>query len=139
MAEALYGPATLVEGAATLFPGVQVLSHIRSPQPLRVGTRDQHVAAAFATHPGTPSRIRIRGGAEVVALVGRARWSVGAPKTTRCLVASKYAEEATSRSLRASARSGRTRDRVQGHTRRWRVEIVQSDYDSSRLLSLTAA
>jgi predicted RecB family nuclease len=73
MAEALYGTATFVDGASALFRGVQVLSHIRSNQHMRVGKRDQHVAADFATHPGTPYSIRIRGGDEVVAMVGRAR------------------------------------------------------------------
>ena len=89
MAEALYGTATFVDGASTLFHGGQVLSHIRSHQNMRAGTRDQHVADDFATHPGTPSRIRIRGGEEVVALVRSARLSGCAHKTNRCIVALK--------------------------------------------------
>src|SRR5437660_1075834 len=109
MADALYGTATFVDGASTLFNGVQVLSQIRSNQNIRAGTRDQHVAAYFATHPGTPYRIRIRGGEEVVALVGSARLYVCAHKTKRFLVAIKYAEEETYRYLIASDLSWRTR------------------------------
>jgi hypothetical protein len=56
---------------------------------MRAGTRDQPVADYCATHPGTPYRIRIRGGEEVVALVGSARLSVGAHQTHRCIVAIK--------------------------------------------------
>ncbi len=56
-----YGDA-FVDEASALFGGVQVLSQIRSNQNIRVGKRDQHVADYFATHPGTPHPIRIRGG-----------------------------------------------------------------------------
>src|SRR4030095_10792734 len=62
MADALYGTATFVDGTSALFHGVQVISQIRSNQNIRVGKRHQHVADYFATHPGTPCPIRIRGG-----------------------------------------------------------------------------
>ena len=83
MADALYGTATFVDGASALFRGVQVISQIRSNQNIRVGKRHQHVADYFATHPGTPSPIRIRGGTEVVVMVGSARLYVCAHKTKR--------------------------------------------------------
>jgi hypothetical protein len=72
-------------------------------------------------------------------MVGSARLSVCAHKTTRCLVAIKYAEEETYRSLIASDLRWRTLDMVQGHTLRWLVEISQPYYDSREHLSLTAA
>ena len=72
MADALYGTATFVDGASAIFNGVQVLSQIRSTQNIRVGKRIQHVADYFATHPGSPQYLRIRGGQEVVAMVGSA-------------------------------------------------------------------
>jgi hypothetical protein len=128
MADALYGTATLVEGASALFRGVQVISQIRSHQHIRVGTRDQHVADYFATHPGTPDSIRIRGGEEVVAIVGSARLYVCAHKTTRFIVAITYEAEETSRYLIASDLSWRTLDSVQGHTRRWLVEVFMQDW-----------
>ena len=89
MADALYGTATFVDGASALFGGVQVLSQIRSNQNIRVGKREQHVADYFATHPGTPHRIRIRGGEEVSAMVGSARLYVCSHKTKRFIVAIK--------------------------------------------------
>jgi len=95
MADALSGTATFVDGASALFGGVHVLSHIRSHQNRRGGKRAQHVADSFATQPGTPHRLRIRGGAAVSAMVGRARLSVCSHKTKRFLVAIKYAEEET--------------------------------------------
>jgi hypothetical protein len=83
LADALYGTAPFVDGAAVTFGGVQVISQIRSNQKVRVHQRAQPVAAYFATHPGTPHTIRIRGGEEVSALIGSARLYVGAYKTKR--------------------------------------------------------
>jgi hypothetical protein len=130
MADALYGTASFVDGASALFSGVQVISQIRSNQNIRVGKRDQHVADYFATHPGTPYSIRIRGGEEVVAMVGSARLYVCAHKTKRFIVAIKYAEEETYRYLIASDLSWRTLDIVQGHTLRWLVEVFIQDWKS---------
>ena len=130
MAEALYGTGTFVEGASALCSGGQVLSHLRSHQHMRVGQRDPHVADSFAAQPGTPSPLRIRGGEEVVALVGSARLYVCAHKTKRFIVAIKYAEEETYRYLIASDLSWRTLDIVQGHTLRWLVEVFIQDWKS---------
>jgi DDE superfamily endonuclease len=130
MADALYGTATFVDGASALFNGVQVLSQIRSNQNMRAGKRDQHVADYFATPPGTPYRIRLRGGEEVVALVGSARLYVCAHKTKRFIVAIKYAEEESYRYLIASDLSWRTLDIVQGPTLRWLVEVFMQDWKS---------
>jgi DDE superfamily endonuclease len=130
MADALYGTATFVDGASAMFGGVQVLSQIRSNQNIRVGKREQHVADYFATHPGTPQRLRIRGGQEVVATVGSARLYVCAHRTKRFIVAIKYAEEESYRYLIASDLSWRTLDIVQGHTLRWLVEVFIQDWKS---------
>ena len=129
-ADALYGTAPFVNSASALFGGVQVLSQIRSNQNIRVGKREQHVAAYFATHPGTPHRIRIRGGEERVAMVGSARLYVCSHHTKRLIVAIKYAEEETPRYLIASDLSWRTLDVVQGHTLRWLVEVFIQDWKS---------
>src|SRR5262244_4073380 len=129
-ADALYGTGAFVDEASALFEGVQVLSQIRSNQHIRVGQRHQPVADYFATHPATPHTIRIRGGAERVAMVGSARLYVCAHKTKRCIVAIKYAEEETYRSLLASDLSWRTLDIVQGHTLRWLVEVFMQDWKS---------
>ena len=129
-AEALSGTAPLVASASALFGGVHVLSHIRSHQTMRVGTRAQHVADSLATHPGTPHRLRIRGGAERVAMVGSARFSVCSHHTKRCIVALKYPEEETPRALIASDLSWRTLDGVQGHTLRWLVAVFMEDWKS---------
>jgi hypothetical protein len=129
-ADALYGTAPFVDNASALFGGVQVLSQIRSNQNIRVGKRAQHVADYFATHPGTPHRIRIRGGEERVAMVGSARLYVCSHQTKRFIVAIKYEEEETSRYLIASDLSWRTLDVVQGHTLRWLVEVFIQDWKS---------
>jgi tRNA U34 2-thiouridine synthase MnmA/TrmU len=139
MADALYGTAPFVEGASVTFGGVQVLSQIRSNQKVRVHKREPHVADYVATHPGTPHTIRIRGGEEVIAIVGSARLYVCSHQTKRFVVALKYESEETSRSLIASDLSWRTLDIVQGQTLRWLVEISQPYYGSRESLSLAAA
>jgi hypothetical protein len=130
MADALYGTATFVDGASAIFGDRQVISHIRSNQNIRVGKRAQHVADYCATHPGTPQRLRIRGGQEVVATVGRARLYVCSHQTKRFIVAIKYEEEESYRYLIASDLSWRTLDIVQGHTLRWLVEVFIQDWKS---------
>jgi hypothetical protein len=130
MADALYGTAPFVDGAAVTFGGVQVLSQIRSNQKIRVHKREQHVADYFATHPGTPYTIRIRGGEEVSAIVGSARLYVCSHKTKRFVVALKYEDEETYRYLIASDLSWRTLDIVQGQTLRWLVEVFIQDWKS---------
>ena len=129
-ADALYGTRAFVDEASTMFGGVQVLSQIRSNQNIRAGTREQHVADYFATHPGTPYTIRIRGGEEVVVWVSSARLYVCAHQTKRFIVAIKYAEEETYRYVIASDLSWRTLDIVQGHSLRWLVEVFIQDWKS---------
>jgi hypothetical protein len=130
-ADALYGTVSFVDEASAMFGGVQVLSQIRSNQNIRAGQREQHVADYFATHPGTPHTIRIRGGEEVEVWVSSARLYVCSHKTKRFIVALKYAEEETYRYLIASELSWRTLDIVQGHSLRWLVEVFIQDWKSS--------
>ena len=127
-ADALYGTAPFVDAASALCGGVQVLSHIRSNQNIRIGKRAQHVADYFATHPGTPQRLCIRGGEEIVAMVSSARFYVCSHKTKRFVVAIKYENEETYRSLIASDLTWRTLDIVQGHSLRWLVEVFIQDW-----------
>jgi hypothetical protein len=129
-ADALYGTALFVDGASALFGGVQVISQIRSNQKVRPHKREQNVTDYFATHPGTPHTIRIRGGEEVVAIVGSARLYVCSHKTKRFVVALKYEGEDTYRYLIASDLTWRTLDIVQGQTLRWLVEVFIQDWKS---------
>jgi hypothetical protein len=129
-ADALYGPVSFVDEASAIFGGVQVLSQIRSHQNIRVGQRAQHVADYFATHPGTPHTIRIRGGEAVVVGASSARFYVCSHQTKRFIVAIKDAEEETYRDLIASDLSWRTLDIVQGHSLRWLVEVFIQDWKS---------
>jgi len=122
-ADALYGTAPFVDGASAMFSGGQVISQIRSNQKVRLHKREQNVSDYFATHPGTPHTIRIRGGQEVVAIVGSARLYVCAHKTKRFVVALKYEGEDTYRYLIASDLTWRTLDIVQGQTLRWLVDV----------------
>jgi len=129
-ADALYGTSSFVDEASAMFGGIQVISQILSNQHIRVGKREQPVADYFATHPGTPHTIRIRGGDEVVAMVRSARLYVCSHKTKRFIVAMKYEGEETYRYLIASDLSWRTLDIVQGHSLRWLVEVFIQDWKS---------
>ena len=128
VADALYGTAPFVDGASALFGGVQVISQARSNQNVRLHQRTQPLAAYFATHPGIPQTIRIRGGDERGALVRSARLYVCSHKTKRFIVALKYEEEETYRYLMASDLTWRTLDIVQGHSLRWLVEVFVQDW-----------
>jgi hypothetical protein len=127
-ADALYGTAPFVDSASALFGGVPVISQARSNQHVRLHQRPQPLADYFATHPGIPQTIRIRGGDERVAMVRSARLYVCSHKTKRFIVALKYDEEETYRSLMASDLTWRTLDIVQGHSLRWLVEVVVQDW-----------
>jgi hypothetical protein len=129
-ADALYGTASFVDGASAIFGGVQVISQIRSNQKVRLQKREQNVSAYFATHPGTSHTIRIRGGQEVIAIIGSARLYVCAHKTKRFVVALKYEDEDAYRYLIASDLTWRTLDIVQGQTLRWLVEVFIQDWKS---------
>jgi DDE superfamily endonuclease len=128
VADALYGTAPFVDGASALFGGVQVISQARSNQNVRLHQRTQSLADYFATHPGIPQTVRIRGGDERLALVRSARLYVSAHKTKRFIVAIKYEEEETYRYLMASDLTWRTLDIVQGHSLRWLVEVFVQDW-----------
>jgi DDE superfamily endonuclease len=128
VADALYGTATFLDTAAALFNGVQVISQLRSNQKVRVYKREEHVADYFATHPGTPQQIRIRGGDHVPVIVGSARLYVCAHRTKRFIIALKYEAEDTYRYLIASELSWRTLDIVQAYTLRWLVEVFVQDW-----------
>jgi hypothetical protein len=93
-----------------------------------VHKREQHVADYFATHPGTPQQIRIRGGDEMVAIVGSARLYVCAHHTKRFVIALKYDGEDTYRYVMASDLSWRTLDIIHAHTLRWLVEVFVQDW-----------
>jgi hypothetical protein len=129
-ADALYGTAPFVDGASAMFDGVQVISHIRSNQQVRLHKREQNVSDSCATHPGTPHTIRIRGGQEVIAIVGSARLYVCAHTTKRFVVALQYEGEDAYRSLIASDLTWRPLDMVQGQTLRWLVEVFIQDWKS---------
>lgn len=129
-ADALYGTSTFVDAASAIFGGVQVISQIRSNQKVRLYKREQHVSDYFATHPGTPQNIRIRGGEEMVAIVGSARMYVCARKTKRFIIALKYEGEETYRHLMATDLTWGTLDIVQAHTLRWLVEVFVPDWKS---------
>jgi hypothetical protein len=127
-ADALSGSAALMDGASALFGGVQVSSQLRSHQRVRVHKRERPVADDFAPQPGPPQQSRLRGGAEMVAIGGRARLYGCAHHPKRFVRALKYDGEDTSRDVMASALRWRTLDSIHAHTWRWLVEVLVQDW-----------
>ena len=107
-----------------------MIAQRRSNQTVRVQKRAQHVADSCATHPGTPHTLRLRGGHEVIALVGSARVSVSSHHPKRFVVALQDEGEDPYRSLIASDLTWRTLAMVQGQTLRWLVEVFVQDWKS---------
>jgi hypothetical protein len=95
VADALAGTAAFVAEAAPIGAGGQVISQLRRHQKVRADKRESQGAEYGATPPARPQQRRLRGGDEVGASVGSARFSVSAPHTKRCIMALNYAGEDT--------------------------------------------
>ncbi|NJR66952.1 MAG: transposase [Leptolyngbyaceae cyanobacterium CRU_2_3] len=130
VADALYGQADLMDSAAALFDGTQVISQLRQNQNIQVRHRFQNLTQYFATHPGVEQAIRIRGQAPIQATVGSLRVKVCAHGKKRFVIALKYAGEAEYRYLVATDLSWRTIDIIQAYSIRWIVEVFIEDWKS---------
>jgi hypothetical protein len=130
LADTLYGTETFLSTASATCGDVQVISQLRKNQHIRLQKSEMSVETYFRRHPGTPHRIRIRGGMEQTVLVGSARLYVCAHKTKRFVIALKYEGEEEYRYVVASVMSWRTLDIVQAYTFRWLVEVFFQDWKS---------
>jgi hypothetical protein len=123
IAEALDGSAACRAGASLRCGGVQVIRQGRRQQRVRGYKRAPHVADDVATPPGTPPQLRLRGGDELAASVGRARLSVCAHHPTRCVSARQDDGENPDRAVLAADRRWRPLDSVQAQTVRGLVAV----------------
>jgi hypothetical protein len=128
VADALFGTRSFMDEASRLCGQVQVVSQLRANQKIRSRGREWPLAEYFRAYPGVPLRIRVRGGAEVEAVVGSARLHVCAHGKKRFVVALKYPGETDYRFLVATDLSWRTLDIVQAYTLRWLVEVFFEDW-----------
>jgi hypothetical protein len=127
-ADCLYGTETFLDEASALFDQTQVISQLRSNQKVRFRNTEPSLEQYFSSHPGTPQKIRIRGGEEITAIVGAARLYVCAHHQKRFVIALKYEGEEEYRYLVAKDLTWRTLDIVQAHTLRWLVEVFIQDW-----------
>jgi len=128
LADALYGTAAFMEAAAAMFNGLQVVTQLRSNQNIRYRTKTRSLQDYFATHPGVPQTIRLRGGESLTVWVSSARLYVCAHQAKRFVIALKYEGEEDYRYLVARDLTWRTLDIVQAHTFRWLVEVFLQDW-----------
>jgi hypothetical protein len=84
----------------------------------------------FASYPGVPQLLSIRGQEPMIATVGSARLEVCAHGKKRFVIALKYAGEKDYRYLVATDLSWRTLDIVEAYTLRWLVEVFFEDWKS---------
>jgi len=129
-ADTLYGTEAFLDGASAIFDQTQVISQIRSNQKVRFRNQELSVGDYFSSYPGTPQKVRIRGGEEITAIVGSARLHVCAQHKKRFVIALKYEGEEEYRYLVAKELSWRTIDIVQAYTLRWLVEVFIEDWKS---------
>ncbi|MGB5631860.1 MAG: transposase, partial [Waterburya sp.] len=130
VADALYGHNKFMDPASALFGGVQVISQLNCRQNIRIRNRKQNVTKYFASYPGVPQLLSIRGQEPIVATVGSARLEVCAHGKKRFVIALKYAGEQDYRYLVATDLSWRTLDIVEAYSLRWLVEVFFEDWKS---------
>ena len=130
VADALYGHNKFMDAASALFGGVQVISQLHCNQNVRYRNRKQSVTKYFASYPGVPQLLSIRGQEPVIATVGSARLKVCAHGQKRFVIALKYAGEKDYRYLVATDLSWRTLDIVEAYSLRWLVEVFFEDWKS---------
>lgn len=127
-ADALYGQGPFMDEASALFGGIQVISQIRHNQNIHFRGKKRSVKAYFKASPGSPQKIRVRGGKTITATISSARLYLDAHGKKRFLMALKYDGEKEYRYLVATDLSWRTIDIVQAYTLRWLVEVFFEDW-----------
>lgn len=130
VADALYGQADLMDSAAAIFDGTQVISQLRHNQNIHFRNRIQSLSHYFEQHPGVEQQLRIRGQDPITATVGSLRVKVCAHGQKRFVIALKYAGESDYRYLVATDLSWRTLDIIQAYSIRWIVEVFIEDWKS---------
>ena len=70
VADALYGQADLMNAAAALFDGTQVISQLRHNQNIHFRNRIQSLRQYFESYPGVEQKLSIRGQEPITATVG---------------------------------------------------------------------
>ncbi len=91
---------------------------MKKTQNVRFGRREMTVAQYFATHPGVPMTLHIRGGQAVTVILGGARLYVSAHRQKRFVVALQYPGEEEYRYLVANEMSWRAVDIASAYTLR---------------------
>lgn len=130
VADALYGQADLMDSAAAIFDGTQVISQLRHNQNIHFRNRIQSLSHYFEQHPGVEQQLRIRGQDPMTATVGSLRVKVCAHGKKRFVIALKYPGESDYRYLVATDLSWRTLDIIQAYSIRWIVEVFIEDWKS---------
>ena len=127
-ADALFGTTLFVDGVAAIYPGVQVISQIRSNQKIVVNGKVYSAQAYFARRAPIESKMIIRGGKKVIIYYSSVIGKVQSHDKKRLIIALKYEGEATFRYLIAQNMTWRVQDVLACFSLRWLVEVFFQDW-----------
>ena len=130
LADALYGAKSFFKPVTQLYPGVQIISQVKSNQKVRVRGSLISVTEYFNRYPTTPHSLKIRGGDEQSVLLYGARLQLHAHGCKRFIIALSYEGETEPRYLVASNLTWRLTDIAAAYTFRWLVEVFIQDWKS---------
>jgi len=130
LADALYGANNFVTPVINIYPGVQIISQVKSTQKVKHRNKYITVKEYFEQNKGVPGKIKIRGGIEKNVTMHGARLYLKAHKAKRFIVALKYPEEEKYRYLLGVELTWRLTDIATGYTLRWLVEVFIQDWKS---------
>lgn len=127
-ADALYGTSEFIDQASLEFNQVQVISQLKSNQNVGFRNKILSIEGYFKLYPAIVTKVKLRAGKTLNALVSSARLYVEAHKKKRFIIALKYEAEENYRYLVASDMSWRTIDIIEAYTLRWLVEVFFEDW-----------
>jgi DDE superfamily endonuclease len=131
IADALYGNKLFFDGVTKSYSNSQIISQIRKNQNVLYRNKKIAVERYFSKRPGIPQKIRIRGGEEIIAIIGSARMHVCSHGKKLFVIALKYEGEDEYRYIIASDLTWRTIDIIEAYSQRWLVEVFIQDWKAN--------
>jgi hypothetical protein len=127
LADAAYGCTQFMDGASTLFRGVQVVSELRCNQRIVFQNRAISLEKYFR-RTGVSRTLVVRGQKEEHVIMDSARLRVDCHGKKRFIIALKYEGESDYRFLAATDLTWQTNDIVRIWTLRWLIEVFFADW-----------
>ena len=128
-ADAAFSCTEFTRGCEKLYPGVQVISQIRSNQLVKAANqREKSVSEYFSKQSSVTTKIVLRGKREQEIHYASARLKVKSQGRTLHIIALKYSGEAEYRYITASNLTWKGLDVVRAYSTRWLIEVFFQDW-----------